>query len=163
MTLLGIMSDSHGRADTTRRAVSALIDAGATTILHLGDIETEQVIDELVGHDARLVFGNCDWEWSALERYAEHVGVGVDGWAGEITVDGRRVAFTHGHLRDPMQAAIDSEANYLFHGHTHELRDERVGRTRIINPGALFRAVRYTAAVLEPARDRLAILDIGKS
>lgn len=162
MTILGIMSDSHGRAETTRRAVRALVDAGATALIHLGDLETEAVIDELVGHDARIVFGNCDWEWTALERYAGHVSVIVDRWAGRLTVGGRRVAFTHGHLREPMEEATADEVDFLLHGHTHELRDERVGATRVINPGALFRAARYTAAVLEPEQDRLRILDIGK-
>ena len=26
---------------------------------------------------------------------------------------------------------------YVFHGHTHRQRDEKIGKTRVINPGAL--------------------------
>ena len=59
--------------------------------------------------------------------------------------------------------AIDDGVEYLLHGHTHEVRDERVGPTRVINPGALFRASRYTAAVLEPETDRLEILELHRS
>jgi predicted phosphodiesterase len=50
----------------------------------------------------------------------------------------------------------------VLHGHTHEIRDERVGLTRVINPGALHRAARYTAAVLEPASDRLEIIVVPR-
>ncbi|MHC5112800.1 MAG: YfcE family phosphodiesterase [Planctomycetota bacterium] len=162
MSAIGILADSHGRADTTARAVRALEDAGAEIFVHLGDIETEAVIDELVGRRAHLVFGNCDYDADALARYARHVGVQVDGLVGHLEVGGRRITFTHGHIRSPMDEAIAAGDDYLLHGHTHELRDERVGDTRVINPGALFRAVRYTAAVLDPERDQLEVLDVGK-
>lgn len=160
--ILGILSDSHGRVLATRKAVERLRAGGAELLIHLGDIETEEVLDELAGHPTRIVFGNCDWDPEALERYAGHLGIDVDGDAGELTVDGRRVAFTHGHLPGPVEAALQSGADYLLHGHTHELRDERVGATRIINPGALFRVSRYTAALLNPAADRLDTIEIPR-
>ena len=37
----------------------------------------------------------------------------------------------------------------------HLRRDERVGRTRIINPGALHRAKQYTVATLDLSCDKL--------
>ena len=160
--LLGILSDSHGRADTTRLAVTLLHDRGAELLLHLGDIGGEQVIDELVGHPAHIVFGNCDWNDRELGRYAEIVGIINDHPIGRIVIDGRTVAFTHGHLLEPMQQAVQDGVDYLLHGHTHELRDERVGRTRVINPGALFRAARYTAALLDPRADRMEILALPR-
>ncbi len=159
---LGILSDSHGRAAITGRAVHALQEAGATLLIHLGDIGSDAVIDELVGRPARIVFGNCDTNEAALRRYAESVGVTVDHPMGEITVDDRLIIFSHGHLGQAMTAAMQRRPDYLLHGHTHEVRDERVGGVRIINPGALHRACRYTAAVLDPARDRLQILEIER-
>lgn len=159
---LGILSDSHGRADTTRLAVERLLEHGAETLLHLGDIETEQVIDELVGHNARLVLGNCDLDEGGLSRYAERVGIAVDHPLGRLTIDGKVVAYTHGHLTAEMGRALAEKPDFLLHGHSHELRDEIVGGTRIINPGALFRAVRYTVAVLDVPVGTLSILDVGK-
>jgi predicted phosphodiesterase len=61
-----------------------------------------------------------------------------------------------------MDQALAEDVDYLLHGHTHELRDERVGATRIINPGALHRAPRYTAAILDPKADDLTIIEIPK-
>jgi hypothetical protein len=157
---IGILADSHGRAGTTAAAVRTLLDAGADLLLHLGDIETESVIDELVGHDARIVFGNCDYEADRLTRYAELVGVTVDHPMGRLQVDSQTIAFTHGHVPRLLDEAIRDGVDYLLHGHTHQLRDERIQRTRVINPGALFRANRYTAALLEPETQRLTIHDV---
>lgn len=159
---IGILSDSHGHIEITARAVELLLDQGAEILLHLGDFETEAIIDELVGHPARIVFGNCDWDLKGLSSYARHVGVTVDHPLGIIEADEKRIAFTHGHLRDSMEKAIHEEVDYLLHGHTHELRDERFGPTRIINPGALFRARRYTVAILDPTQDVLEIHEITK-
>jgi len=161
--LIGVLSDSHGHAARTALAVSALVDAGAGLLIHLGDFETEEVLDELAGHPARIVFGNCDWDRAGLARHARHLGVTVDDPCGEIVAAGKRVVFTHGHVARHLLGAVASGADYLLHGHTHEVRDERIGATRVVNPGALFRAARYTAAVLDPAGDALRILELPRS
>ena len=159
---IGILADSHGRVAITAHAVAALLDAGAEMLIHLGDVENERVIDELVGHHAHLVFGNCDWDANALARYAAGLGVIVDDPIGYLDVSTKRIAFTHGHLPQLMRQAMEDGTDYLLHGHTHELRDERIGSTRVINPGALFRARRYTVAVLEPETDTLQIIELTK-
>lgn len=159
--LIGVLSDSHGRVEMTRKAVELLVSRGAETLIHLGDVGTEHVLDELIGHHAYVVFGNCDWDIAGLTRHAECMGITVVHPLGWLDIEGRRIAFTHGHLPHLMQDAIDSGADYLLHGHTHEIRDERVDRTRVINPGALFRAARYTAALLDPAADRLTAFDVN--
>jgi hypothetical protein len=41
------------------------------------------------------------------------------------------------------------------------MRDERFGRTRIINPGALFRASEKTVALLDTEADQLDYLRIA--
>lgn len=157
---VGLLSDSHARWERTRRAIEALQARGATVFVHCGDVEDELVLDQLAGLDSHLVWGNCDWNRGPLERYARDLGVHVHGEAGRIQVDGRTVAFTHGHEPAPMRAAVTEGAHYLVHGHTHELRDERRAGTRIVNPGALHRAPRYTVALLTPSTDELEVIEI---
>jgi hypothetical protein len=161
-TRIGILSDSHGRVDTTRAAIALLLQAGCTTLLHLGDIGSDEVLDEFVGlqADVHIVLGNCDGD--DLGRYAGHIGLHNDHPAGLLEIDGRHIAFTHGHLEDHLRKALKDGVDYLLHGHSHELRDETIGRTRVINPGALQRAARYTAAALEPATGRLNILEVPR-
>ncbi len=160
--LIGVLSDSHGRLDTTSAAVSLLLERGAEVLLHLGDLGGAEVIDELPGPRARIVFGNCDGDLEELRRHAEAAGVTVDHPLGRLVADGRVIAFTHGHLDRLVSEPIRQGADYLLLGHTHAVRDERVGPTRVINPGALHRAARYTCALLDPARDALRVFEIAK-
>ncbi len=157
---VGLLSDSHGRAERTARAVDALLAAGADTLIHAGDIETDEVLDCLAGHNAHLVWGNCDWDRAGLERYARDIGIAVHGDSGEVTVDGVRIAFTHGHLPAAMRSAMASGAAFLVHGHTHERRDDVVDGVRIINPGALHRARPFTVALLTPRTGELTSIEV---
>lgn len=154
---IGLLSDSHGQALRTRDAIGMLVDRGAEMLLHMGDIETEAVIDALAGLDARLVFGNNDDERS-LGAYASSLGLRVLHPLGRVEADGRTIAFTHGHLGRLLRDS--GGVDYFIHGHTHHKRDERRGATRWINPGALHRACPYSVALLDTARDELEFIDL---
>ncbi len=176
---IGLLSDSHGRAATTRRAVRALMEAGASSLLHMGDIGSMEVIDELVlppdangkGIDVRLVFGNVDWDRASMARHAEHLGIIVCDPVGRLTLpaaaDGvagqpspRELIFLHGDDSEAMIKALASHPAYLCHGHSHQARNERIGATRIINPGALFRAQNYTVAILDTDADEVTFFPV---
>jgi uncharacterized protein len=159
--LFGLLSDTHGNLPATRRAIGALTDRGADLLLHLGDVGDERVIDLLAGIPARVVFGNCDDDRS-LTRYAEALGLTVDHPLGRFEADGRSVAFTHGHEDEPVKRAFAGKPDYFLHGHTHQVRDERIGSTRVINPGALFRARRYSVALLDPGRDHVEWIEVAR-
>ena len=168
MKTLGLLSDTHGRAEIARDAVELLVRQGAEMLLHLGDIGSLAVIDALVAVgqidgrqvQSHLVFGNCDWQTEALTKYARALGVMVHEPAGELTIDGKRIVFTHGHIQAVLDHAIESGADYLLHGHTHVQADDVIGKTRVINPGALFRASRHTAALLTPGNGTLAVHEV---
>lgn len=164
---LGLLSDSHEDALETQLAVRALCARGADALLHLGDVCAREVIDELAGAHrdgeripARLVFGNMDFETDDDARYAAHLGVACDHPIGVYQMAGKRLIAHHGHFGGVEEAVIEGGADYYLHGHTHRLRDEQVGATRIINPGALHRASRHTCALLEPATGSLEIIEI---
>lgn len=172
---IGLLSDSHGRAATTRRGVEVLLAHGVDVLIHLGDVGTVEVIDALVvpqqGHgdgvlEAHLVFGNTDWDADDLARYAADLGVVVDHPLGRLSVaggGGGELMFCHGHESPVMAEAMAARPRYLCHGHTHKPLDVQRGPTRVINPGALFRAKQYTVAVLDPERDEVTILPLEES
>lgn len=165
---IGLLSDSHGRAVTTRLGVQALLAAGIDLMIHLGDVGTVEVIDELVVQQpgngqavpTHLVFGNTDWDAKALGNYANHLGITVDHPSGLIKLQGGDLAFCHGHQAAVMHEAQAKGVRYLCHGHTHQASDSMAGQTRVINPGALCRAHRYTVAVLDTDDDKLAFFTI---
>ena len=160
---LGSLSDTHGDAARARRAVELLRSRGATRILHLGDIGSESVLDHLVGVDSTVVFGNCD-DARSLRRYAELLGIAVAHPAAiiELKSGGRslRIGITHGHLLDEIEQLFRAEVDILLHGHTHVARDDMVGSTRVMNPGALHRAERKTAMLLDLASGEAEWIDV---
>ena len=160
MAMIGFISDSHGEWLRTRSAIQLLKSHDCTTIIHLGDVETHDVLDELAGNNVSLVFGNCDYVARLLD-YALSLEIDVQDPAGTVTIDGLTIAFLHGH--DESQYATfmkDDAIDIIAHGHSHEIRDEIVENTRCINPGALHRAPRYTVCVLDTATQTLEFLEV---
>lgn len=159
---LGIISDTHGRAPRARKAIDLLIARGATRIVHLGDVGSEAVLDLLAGIESTVVFGNCDDERS-LARYAQFLGITVVHPGAIIEWKSKRIGVTHGHIEQELARLFASDVDFLLHGHTHEIRDELVGRTRVMNPGALHRATRHTAMLLDPTSGHAEWLEIDET
>ena len=162
--LIGILSDTHDHVEITNSAIALLQKHRAEFFIHCGDVGSEQVLDQLAGLKAAFVFGNCDWDRDGLERYAGNIGVACHGAFADLELAGKRFAVMHGddpHFRERL--LIAQSHDYLLQGHTHVRLDERVGRTRVINPGALFRARQKTVATLDTATDQLSFLVVPSS
>lgn len=159
--LLGILSDTHDRYDIMKQAVQVLKDRGAAFFIHCGDVGSPRMLDHLAGLPSAFVWGNCDWDRQSLSRYGDTLNVPCYGAAGELELDGKKIAFVHGDDALAMQMVMKNKPDYLFHGHTHVRRDERLGPTRIINPGALHRAAEKTVALLDTATDSLEFIRIA--
>ena len=145
----------------TGRAVRALLARKAEFFIHCGDVTTPRLLDPLAGLRAAFVFGNCDWDRQALASYAESVGVACHATFADLELGGKSIAVTHGDDHGKLEDAIESgRYDYVFHGHTHVRRDQRAGRTRVINPGALHRATTKTVALLDTDTDALEFLTI---
>ena len=80
----------------------------------------------------------------------------------DLTLDGKTFAVMHGDSANLKKKVLADQAHdYLLQGHTHVYADETVGRTRIINPGALHRAYPKTAALLDTTKNKLEKLIIA--
>ena len=164
---LGLVSDTHGRAEALRAATRVLLDAGATAFAHCGDVCGEAVLDEMAGHETWFVWGNNDLDRRRETKYAESLGLTCLGDFGSFEFGGKRFALTHGD--DPRRVArlcADAEAgrgeryDYLLTGHTHVRHDRRFGAMRWVNPGALYRARPKTFALLDVADDSLRTFEL---
>jgi len=159
--LIGILSDTHDRVDAAAAAMKMLRGKNCEFCIHCGDVGNERVRDCLAGERAAFVWGNNDFGEPDLLRYAERVGIQCLGRFGDLTLDGKRIAMTHGddvRLIRKLLAAQDYD--YLLQGHTHMKADRREGRTRLINPGALYRASVKTVATLDTKADELRFLTV---
>lgn len=126
MSLVGIISDTHGRISSD--ALDAL--AGVDFIIHAGDIGSLDVLMELEAIAPTIaVLGNND--------YNVDYGPGVNENATQV-IDDVRLFVSH-YPKDAERAAVSGEYDLVIHGHTHVPRDEVRGECRIINPGGAFR------------------------
>ena len=129
MMRIGLISDTHDNVALARVAADLFREHRVERTIHLGDVMTRPVLDPL---DAPVVLrGNNDAP-----------SMGVDAWGD--TYEGVRIGAHHGH--HPWNGG---EVDLLLHGHSHRMRNERVGRTRVVNPGALHRASVKTVAIVE--------------
>lgn len=160
---IGILSDSHGDAAETARAIVLLDSCGATKFVHCGDLCGMNVLDELAGRDAVFVWGNCDDPDSTMQRYVAALGLPWPAVPVTFTDAGKRCAVFHGHEREFNAAASSRKYDFIFYGHTHQFADDSKNGCRLINPGALHRAAIHTAAVLDTATGTLSIYDIRTS
>jgi putative phosphoesterase len=159
--ILGLLSDTHDRIEPLELALKLLGDAGAEFYIHCGDVGGEEILDALAGLQCAFVWGNNDWDRDSLGRYAHDLHLQVCNTFGQIPVDGKMIAITHGDDMSIIQRVMREEKfDYLFTGHTHIPHDHRYGKLRWINPGALHRARPKTCATLDLQSDKLTLLEL---
>lgn len=160
-TCIGLLSDSHGEFARTQRAVERLVARGATCFIHCGDLEDPRCLDSLAGLNAHICCGNCD-EPSDFEGYAQSLDMHFYHRTGLLTIDGARIAFMHGDDSAAFELQIAANVGWLFHGHSHLARDVVIRGTRVVNPGALYRAKPFSVALVTPAHGDVEFLTIGE-
>ncbi len=157
---IGILSDTHDQVHRTRTAVAKLMEGGAETLIHCGDLTIAEVAEECSVLPCYFVFGNCDHDRESLRAAMTRGGGVCLERGGLISLGGRRLAVTHGDSDQELRRLAALEPDYLFSGHTHVASDVQKGPTRWINPGALHRASVWTVALLDIASNRVSLLPI---
>jgi putative phosphoesterase len=160
---IGVVSDTHDQIERTRRAVKLLRDNGADVLVHCGDVVEPELVAELAEQPFYMAFGNNDSDTVPRLRCA----IGDAGgtcleWGGEVVLAGKRIAITHGHMHTDVRRLLAAKPDYLLSGHSHIASDRRDGPLRRINPGALYRASKFTVDLLDPAIDDVKFLTIPR-
>lgn len=125
-----IVSDSHGRNENLKKAVSNM-KGMHDRMIHLGDFQcSPSVIEELAGCPVDMVRGNCDSFLSGIPQ------------SKMIDIEGHKVLLTHGHQYGGMVGALremakENGVSIVMFGHTHvPLVDTEDGVT-VVNPGSI--------------------------
>ena len=117
--ILGLISDTHNLLRP--EALAAL--EGADAILHAGDINSQQILDQLQTiAPVYAVRGNADKEW------AEHLPSFLD-----FELGGLRIYMTHKKKGLPPDL---SSYDLVLIGHSHQYSETRQGSALIVNPGS---------------------------
>ena len=159
--LIGIISDTHDNVDAIDRAVRIFKEYKVDLVLHLGDIVAPMTISNFDGLNIKFVRGNNDGDILNIKKRIEEIGGDYLGDISQLDLDGKSFALYHGTHPQILFALIHSDKyDYILRGHTHKQQDERVGSTRIINPGALYGRAEKSIAVLDVLEDNLEFIDI---
>ena len=134
---IGIISDTHDNLQNLEATLEILRAEQVTSLLHCVDLCGPNIIQTLAGFDVWIAQGNMDRHLELPRTAKETFGHISLAWLQKPTLNGYSLAMIHGDNEEVLGNLITSgKHRYVFHGHTHRRRDQTVGRTRIINPGA---------------------------
>jgi putative phosphoesterase len=143
--LVGIISDTHDCLPLIDKAVKKLEEEKVELVLHCGDYVSPFVIPHFKSFKDRFIgiFGNNDGDHEFLKRRFTEFGLEIRGLFAELKIDGLRIALLHGGesggppgASELLKSIIDAECyDAVVHGHVHEAKAYRKGKTLIINPG----------------------------
>jgi putative phosphoesterase len=136
---IGILSDTHNNQINIQNALSIFSRYQPALLIFCGDATTLESIQWFCEYPIIYTFGNGDLATgeiaAILKAYKKENFVG---FAYKDELGGKKVAVIHGHMYDRLDELIKSgEYDYVFTGHTHRRMDDRLGKTRLINPGAV--------------------------
>ncbi len=125
-----VLSDIHGDLFRARKALSMQREAEVVIFCGDGWRDIEELKLENPDKKFLTVCGNCDW--SCTYPPTDH-----------ITLEGKRIFFTHGHLfhvkygeYEVKAWARENKADIILYGHTHEAVNTYEDGLYIMNPGS---------------------------
>jgi putative phosphoesterase len=130
---VGVISDTHDRLPTFRRAIALFERMKVGAILHAGDFiapfAAKVIAPDVVTVPVHCVFGNNDGERKGLKAILPQV---VEGPL-RITIENRTIVMHH--FIDWLKPGDMKGADVVITGHTHEIVNEKRGDQLLLNPG----------------------------
>lgn len=159
--MIGIISDTHDNVLNIRKAVKVFQEKNVDFVIHLGDIISPTSTAFFKGVKVKFIKGNCDGDLEMIKKKAEEIGSEFLGNSVELAIKGRKLVGVHGDNALILNKLINSgKYAYVLHGHTHIKRDEVIGNTRVINPGAHYWGAEDTIALLDVGANKLEFIKL---
>ncbi|MFH1427084.1 MAG: YfcE family phosphodiesterase [Patescibacteria group bacterium] len=139
---IAIISDSHDNLVNINKMLKYVKENRIKTIIHCGDVCSPEVLRYLAKNfknNIYLILGNV---FGTKEGYnkkiAEYKNVHIleDGDSIKITNLSLKIGLTH-YPKMAKEMAKTKKYDVIFYGHSHKPWEERIGQTRLINPGTL--------------------------
>ncbi len=139
---IAIISDTHDNLPNLKKAVSYIKKEKIKLIIHCGDIFKPETIKEILKDfkgKIYLIFSPADADFSQIPRdsFSGIKNVKVFKEFGQIQIkNGPFIAFCH--FPEIAENLINQQKyDLVFYGHTHRPWEEKIGKTRVVNPGNL--------------------------
>jgi predicted phosphodiesterase len=159
--MVGLVSNTDGRADALLAAVDVFLAGEAEFIIHCGDVGGRHVLDALARVGGGFAWGDRDRDRMGLMRHAQRIGLTCFGAFGEFEYEEKRIAVLHGEDRRLMEMVLSEQRyDYVLCGHVMVAEDRMVGRTRVLNPGPLHGGAARSAAMFDPIEGHLKLIPL---
>ena len=156
---IGILSDTHDNQTNIQNALAIFSRYQPEQLIFCGDATTVEAIQWFCEYPVIYTFGNGDIATGELAATLKAYNkTNFSGFVYRGKLSGKKIGVTHGHLMEAFDELLQNGSfDYVFTGHTHLRLDERIGKTRVINPGALggLRKQSRSAAILDLDTDDL--------
>jgi putative phosphoesterase len=156
---IAIFSDTHDNIPNLEKALDWIGKEGITFLIHCGDLAAPSMLTKIIAPKLsgqfHFVHGNVG-DPELMEQVAKNFdNVTVHGAVGQIEIDHKKIAFTH-FPEKALELAKKYEFDLVFYGHTHKPWEEKIGHTRLVNPGTLTGMFyKATFAVYDTETDQL--------
>ena len=157
---IGVISDTHDRLPTFRRALALFDRLGVEAIFHAGDFvapfAARLIAADAVNVPVHCVYGNNDGEREGLKKLLPQLQDGP--YRAELA--GRMIVMHH--FIDWLSADDTTGADVVITGHTHEVVNEMRNGQLLLNPGECCGWVnnRCTVATLDLSTLTAEIIDL---
>jgi len=156
---IAIVSDTHDNWSNLEKFLAYLNTQDIDMLIHCGDVcapATLEIILNKFDKPVHLCLGNVDGDQEGINELSDKFKqFEFHGEVGKLNAEGKRIAFTH----LPWTAkdlAKQGEYDLIFYGHTHEPWEEKIGDTRLVNPGNLANMFyKPTFAIYDTKQDKL--------
>ena len=161
--MIGIITDTHENDIAARKIVKILKDKKPDIVVHCGDIISPLMLEDFEGLNMKFVFGNNDGEKEGLNKRAKEFDFEEITGEKEFEYKGKKFWVCHGQNKEKLEKKIKSQQyDYILTGHTHQFRDDRIGKTRVINTGHFFvRNPNGKIGLLDVETDTLELVEIN--
>ena len=104
----------------------------------------------------KFVLGNCDLDCEAINSRAKILGFGCVEEYCDFTAGDKRIMLFHGNNIPLFREAVSSgRYDYIIKGHTHTYENYVSNKTRVINPGSIYREDERTISILNTETDKV--------
>lgn len=136
--MVGVIADTHDRLPLLEKAVRRLNDERVELVLHAGDYISAFAVQRLKPLKAHLIgiFGNNDGDKESLKKRFAELDAEIRGRFAEVVIGGLKIAMLHGEEEELLRSLVNTGSyDVVVHGHTHEAKTYRKGKTLVVNPG----------------------------
>lgn len=137
---IAVLSDIHDSTENLKQALQIVKKENCDTIIFCGDYASPPTFKILAGAGLPVyaIFGNVDGaHYEIMQAIQENkFPVKQEKDLQEIELDGKKIAVCH-RPEFAEGLAATGKYNFVFHGHTHEKRKVKIGKTLLVCPGSV--------------------------